>query len=49
LFSWFRGDFGGKSGTKEILEKMEVIPKKDFILKYKSYDWSLFLGNYLEN
>ena len=26
LMSWFRGDFGGKGGAKEILAKFELIP-----------------------
>ncbi|QLE02864.1 DUF547 domain-containing protein [Galbibacter sp. BG1] len=48
LFNWFRGDFGGKSGTKEILEKHGIIPQtKGIDLNYKDYDWTLKLENYI--
>lgn len=49
LFNWFRGDFGGKSGTRKILKDFEIVPiniKPD--LKYTNYDWTLDLGNYIE-
>lgn len=49
LFSWFRGDFGGKSGVRKFLKKYEVIPedaKPD--LEFKKYDWTLELGNFKE-
>ena len=49
LFSWFRGDFGGKSGTKEILKKNGIIKStKDIVLVYKNYDWTLYLDNFIE-
>ena len=50
LFSWFRGDFGGKGGVKEdFLKKYEVIPQEaDPDLEYDKYDWTLDLGNYTE-
>ena len=47
LFSWFRGDFGCKSGTRDILKKYKIIPKKSKPrIKYGNYDWSLSLANY---
>ena len=48
LFSWFRGDFGGKNGIKDdFLKKYDVIPEDaDPDLEYKEYDWTLELGNY---
>ena len=47
LFSWFRGDFGGKSGTREILRSYNLIPpKKRPSLSYSNYDWTLDLNNY---
>lgn len=48
LFSWFRGDFGGKSGIKkDFLKKYSVIPEDaDPDLEYDKYDWTLELGNY---
>jgi len=48
LFSWFRGDFGGKSGTKEILNEQGLIPTTDVDLEFKNYDWTLHLDNWTE-
>ena len=50
LFSWFRGDFGGKNGIKDdFLKKYDVIPEDtDPDLEYDTYDWTLDLGNYTE-
>ncbi len=47
LFSWFRGDFGGKSGIKKILKGQGLIPTtKDIELTFKDYDWTLDLDNW---
>lgn len=49
LFSWFRGDFKGKKGMLNMLEKYEVIPigsKANIV--FDGYDWTLSLGNYYE-
>ncbi|HMB63391.1 MAG TPA: DUF547 domain-containing protein [Eudoraea sp.] len=49
LFSWFRGDFGGKSGIKEILKSFHIIPQtNDIDITYKNYDWTLDLHNFAE-
>jgi len=48
LFSWFRGDFGGLDGIKNILLKFGLIPDKDIRLKTSTYDWTLDLGNFIE-
>ena len=48
LFSWFRGDFKGKKGTKKILLEHELIPSKKVKLKYDGYDWSLLLDNFVD-
>ncbi|MFT6993789.1 MAG: hypothetical protein ACJA1P_000516, partial [Maribacter sp.] len=49
LFSWFRGDFNGKSGVKKILKKQGLIPTtKDMDLSYKNYDWTLDLDNFID-
>ena len=45
LFSWFRGDFGGKSGIKSFLKKYGIIEVLDRELKYGEYDWTLDLEN----
>lgn len=49
LFSWFRGDFGGKSGVKRILKENGLIPTtKGVDLTYKNYDWTLDLDNFID-
>lgn len=48
LFSWFRGDFGGKKGVKKILKNQGLIPSnKDIDVTYKNYDWTLDLDNFI--
>lgn len=46
LMSWFRGDFGGKSGAKNILKNYKITPEKPEKLEFKNYDWTMSLGNY---
>jgi hypothetical protein len=46
LISWFRGDFGGKSGACKILKSYKIVPHKPKKLEFKSYDWTLSLGNF---
>lgn len=48
LMSWFRADFGGKSGIKkDFLEKYDIVKNtKGKSLSFISYDWTLELGNY---
>lgn len=49
LFSWFRGDFGGKSGIRDFLRKYDVIPEEAKpSLVFNDYDWTLALGNYTD-
>lgn len=49
LFSWFRGDFGGKCGTKKILKEKGLIPTtKGVDLEFKNYDWTLDLDNFID-
>lgn len=49
LFNWFRGDFGCKSGVKEILKEYGIIPTtKKIDVTYKDYDWTLDLDNFME-
>jgi len=47
LFSWFRGDFGGKSGAKKILFKRGIVPVEKFDVSYAFYDWTLDLENFI--
>ncbi|MEH6772014.1 DUF547 domain-containing protein [Maribacter arcticus] len=49
LFSWFRGDFGGKGGIKKILKANEIIPSpKGVDIEYTNYDWTLDLDNFID-
>ena len=46
IMSWFRGDFNGKKGMKELLKKYSIIENEDVKIRFKKYDWTLFLNNY---
>lgn len=47
LFSWFLGDFGCKSGVKDILKEYGIITTtKNIDVIYKDYDWTLDLDNF---
>ena len=46
LMSWFRGDFGGICGAKKILKEYNITPEEPKNLNFKSYDWTILLGNY---
>lgn len=47
ILGWFRRDFGGKSGMIEILKAKQIIPSSaNPKIKFKKYDWSLYLDNY---
>ncbi len=50
LFNWFRGDFGGFKGVKnDFLKKYNVIPKESNPnISFSDYDWTLYLGNYID-
>lgn len=48
LMSWFRADFGGKSGACKILYQYKITPEEPKKLNFKNYDWTLDLGNYRE-
>ncbi len=48
LASWFRADFGGKKGMLRMLKKYAIIPlPASPKIKFKNYDWSLTLNNYI--
>lgn len=48
LFSWFRGDFGGKKGIYKFLWKYEILKKREKPnLVFKEYNWDLSIGNYI--
>ncbi|MBX9783202.1 MAG: DUF547 domain-containing protein [Chitinophagaceae bacterium] len=47
IFSWFRGDFGGKKGLKKLLLKHSMVPAgKKVKLKFRPYDWRLLLKKF---
>jgi hypothetical protein len=46
LFSWFRADFGGMAGIKQILAENLDIPHTKFTVFFEEYDWTLELDNY---
>jgi hypothetical protein len=47
IFSWFRGDFGGKKGIRKLLVKHGFAADgKKLKLRFKNYDWSLALKAY---
>ncbi|MBL4707727.1 MAG: DUF547 domain-containing protein [Flavobacteriales bacterium] len=49
LFSWFRGDFNGKSGIRDLLKQYGIVPKNSNPkIEYTGYDWTLSLANYYE-
>lgn len=49
LFSWFRGDFGGIDEVKKILNEQGLIPENKKVgLKFRDYDWTLYLNNFID-
>lgn len=48
LMQWFRGDFNGRGGIKDVLEKYLGKDFSAYSIEYKEYDWSSSLGNYAE-
>jgi thiol-disulfide isomerase/thioredoxin len=47
LMSWFRRDFGGKRKILELLKQLLIVPvDKKPTIKFKSYDWTIYLNNY---
>ena len=47
LMSWFRRDFGGKKKMMELLKQLSIVPMdKNPAIKFKEYDWTLYLQNY---
>ncbi len=47
LFKWFRGDFGGKMGIRNLLSQKLNIDQSNFALVYKEYSWEDDLENYV--
>lgn len=50
FMGWFRGDFGGKEGIRKLLRKTGVIPESASPkIRFKKYDWNLYLANFKED
>ena len=49
IFRWYTGDFGGRKGIRKLIAQYSDLQINNKTkLKYKSYDLSLMLENYLE-
>ena len=47
IMGWFRGDFGGKKKMLELLHRLQIVPENKMPkIKFKKYNWNLFLENY---
>lgn len=47
IMSWFRRDFGGKKKMIMLLQQLSIVPEgKQPLIKFKKYDWTLYLQNY---
>ncbi len=47
ILSWFRRDFGGKKNMINILKEKQLLPLSVTPkIKFKKYDWTLYLDNY---
>lgn len=47
LTKWFKGDFGGEKGIKEILKDSKIIPKTtNPTVEYGNYDWTININNF---
>ncbi len=47
ILSWFRRDFGGKKKMIELLKSKQLLNKDvNPTIKFKKYDWTLYLDNY---
>lgn len=49
LFRWYRGDFGGWSGIRELLRECDCIPADASPgLRYREWDWSRAPGKFVD-
>lgn len=46
LFHWYRGDFGGTSGIKKVLQKVLELDSTTYKLCFNKYSWETHLENY---
>ena len=49
ILSWFRRDFGGKKKMVALLKSKQLLPSAvNPNIKFKKYDWTLYLDNYTQ-
>ena len=46
ILQWFKADFGGNKGIKEILQKYLEQDFSEYSLKFKDYDWTQKMKNF---
>lgn len=46
LLHWYRGDFGGTSGIKKVLEPVLEMQVDTYTLSFNEYSWEIHLENY---
>ncbi len=47
IMGWFRRDFGGKRKMVQLLKNKKIVPAESKPgIRFKSYDWTLYTGNY---
>ena len=40
VFRWFPGDFGGRSGVRDFLDRYDKLPDESVTVGYLDWDWS---------
>ncbi|MCB0645953.1 MAG: DUF547 domain-containing protein [Saprospiraceae bacterium] len=48
LFRWFKGDFGGGDGIRDIIKQYAGIEVGDKDILTDTYDWTLSLGDFID-
>lgn len=47
IMGWFRADFGGKKKMIDLLHTLQIVPQDaNPSIRFKQYNWNLFLENY---
>jgi hypothetical protein len=46
IFSWFSADFGEKKGIKTLLLKHQLIPDRQYKIRFKPYNWKMHLEQF---
>lgn len=48
LFRWYKGDFGGHTGIRQILKKYLDLDAGDYSITFSTYNWEEALDNFQE-